>query len=391
MTDGGPTTTANASEGSTDGRVLVPTRPVTYVFANDPAVDGGGSRVRAERLVQGLSASGAPARLAVVAMPSRLARRSRQVRACLRGVPPTFGRMAPGDLREVLDECKSRGELVVAGTLWCSVAMTAAQRAESVLDAHNVEATVMDQLRKEAGIGRLRRALYGLSIRWMARFERSVARQHRAVWAVSAADGRWFAEAGAARTAVVPNGCDLPPAPASPSQGRYLLFVGSLDAEFNRAGVRWFTESCLPIVRSSVPDAELVVVGRGDGIGGPGVSVAGYVERLDTVYEGARAAIVPLLAGGGTRLKVPEALAWGVPCISTRLGAAGHDLAEGDGVLLADTPEAFAAACVRLLEDGEVADRLGAAGRATAVERLSWASSAERALRSLSTLGAEDG
>jgi glycosyltransferase involved in cell wall biosynthesis len=219
-------------------------------------------------------------------------------------------------------------------------------------------------------------------------FERTLASQHLGVWVVSAEDAEIFRGWGVRYIQVVPNGCDLPVWPVRERPGEYLVFVGSLQSPFNREGIDWFLRECWSLVRERVPSATLVLAGEGsEDFRGAGVVALGRVASVEEPLRGARAAIVPILSGGGSRLKVPEALAWGLPTVATSVGAAGHRIDASDGLLLADTPHKFVEECVQLLTDAGRARELGHAGRRVAERRLTWLSAAHAALRSLPPRG----
>jgi glycosyltransferase involved in cell wall biosynthesis len=186
---------------------------------------------------------------------------------------------------------------------------------------------------------------------------------------------------------VVPNGvtlpADIPPLPAEPT----LLFVGSLQSEFNRGGVEWFVESCWPLVLAARPDARLILVGSGSlDIDGSRITRLGAVDDLAPVYAQARCCIVPLLAGAGTRLKVIEAMAFGRPVVSTPVGAEGLGLHEGEGVSFGSDAARFAEACVAALSPTGDGERSGLAGRSVAEARFTWDRSAAIAIESLDEL-----
>jgi glycosyltransferase involved in cell wall biosynthesis len=110
------------------------------------------------------------------------------------------------------------------------------------------------------------------------------------------------------------------------------------------------------------------------GIGSaPNTVIHGFVPDLSNMWEMASLSIVPLLAGSGTRLKILESLANGVPCVSTTIGAFGLDLKKGEGVELADCPREFADRCVRILRSQEYRNRIGARGWQAVKVRYSWA------------------
>jgi glycosyltransferase involved in cell wall biosynthesis len=198
---------------------------------------------------------------------------------------------------------------------------------------------------------------------------------------------------GAANAAVVPNGY---PDPASRPEERgradgemppSFLFVGPLTYEPNRLAVHWMVEKVLPRLREHLPDASLTVVGDHRDVRLPivhrnGVVFTGYVDDVEPFYEQATVAVAPLHSGGGTRLKVIEALARGVPLVSTSFGIEGIDVDPGRDVLVADDPATFASTCrtvathaslrQRLVEAGleRYRERLRAAATRTAVRRL---------------------
>ena len=104
----------------------------------------------------------------------------------------------------------------------------------------------------------------------------------------------------------------------------------------------------------------------------PGITVTGYVPDPRPYLEGSAAFLVPLRAGGGMRVKIPDGWLWGVPIVSTTIGAEGIECHPGEDILIADTPEAFADAVVRLMQDPALGQRLAAAGRRWAEARYDW-------------------
>jgi glycosyltransferase involved in cell wall biosynthesis len=186
---------------------------------------------------------------------------------------------------------------------------------------------------------------------------------------------------GGARFHVIPNGYDLPaPAPPWKPAGRRIGMIGKFPYEPNREGLLWFRERAWPLVRREVPDAELRVVGEwsdrmfaGDAEGCTGL---GFVEDPAAEMATWSASIVPLRVGGGTRIKIAEAFARGIPVVSTRVGAFGYPAEDGREILLADEPEAFAAACVRLLREPSLGAALAERARALHAAHLTWEAAA---------------
>lgn len=178
---------------------------------------------------------------------------------------------------------------------------------------------------------------------------------------------------------VVPNGVDIDalsldrtPEPAT------LLYNGSLTYGPNKDAVRWFVAEILPKIRQVIPNAKLVVTGKvpddcRDLAQISGVCLTGYLDSLNEVLSTAMVCVVPLRAGGGTRLKILEAWAAGVPVVSTTVGAAGLDGSnDGKHLLLADDAETFAVRTIELLENPARCRSLADAGKSLARERYGW-------------------
>lgn len=184
-----------------------------------------------------------------------------------------------------------------------------------------------------------------------------------------------------ARSVIVPNGVDLDRfAPTPAAGGQRVLFFGSLDYMPNVDGVRWFVEGAWPLVRQSVPDAQLSIVGRRPVVevlelaAAPGVEVIGEVPDAPPWFAASDVAVVPLRIGTGTRLKALEAMACGRPVVGTTIGLEGLDLgaAEPSPASVADDARGLSAAVVALLRDPAAAHRQGEAGRRHVSARFGW-------------------
>ena len=185
---------------------------------------------------------------------------------------------------------------------------------------------------------------------------------------------------GGASMAVVPNGYDDPGPPAAGSLPAepVLLMVGRFTYDPNPHGAIWFVSHVLPLIRERVPGVRVRFVGRHDERleqvrEVPGVSVVGEVEDVGGELRAARAVIVPLWEGSGTRIKIVEAFAYGLPVVTTSLGCEGLAVEHGVQALVADDPAAFARSCVEVLVDDALAGELAAAGRRRFVEAYDWA------------------
>lgn len=157
---------------------------------------------------------------------------------------------------------------------------------------------------------------------------------------------------------VVPNGIDTKACrPLDPEPTREMLFVGNLAYEPNVDGILRFCDEVLPLVTRERPDVRLTIAGPEpsaivrDLARRPGVTVTGRVPDLDPLYRRARVCLAPLRSGGGTRIKILEAMAFGRPVVSTRFGCEGLSVADGRDILVAESPAEFAAAIGRLLDD----------------------------------------
>ncbi len=200
---------------------------------------------------------------------------------------------------------------------------------------------------------------------------------------------------GARRIRVIPNGVDTlhfqPPPQGSPRRGA--LFVGSFPHLPNLDALDHLLAEVWPRVRRRLPEARLTVAGARppqrvlELDGRDGVVVAGEVADLAPLYQSHRLLAVPLRAGSGTRLKILEAMACGLPVVSTTIGAEGIDGPAGDHLIVADDAASFADAIVALLEEPDsAAARRSASGRSLAIERYDWDAIAQRLAAALAEL-----
>jgi glycosyltransferase involved in cell wall biosynthesis len=226
-----------------------------------------------------------------------------------------------------------------------------------------------------------RRLLEAFDLARLRRFERrAMARVDAAVCCSEPDANLLHALSPSVPVAVVANGVDpdhfqpLPEAKGPPT----LAFLGTLDYPPNLDALDHFFRAIHPRLVALLPDLRLRIVGRNPArevqgyASRPGVSVSGSVPDVRPHLAEAGALVVPLRVGGGTRIKILEALAAARPVVSTTVGAEGLELRDGEHLLIADEPEAFAKACVRLLEDAALRRRLVGAGRRLVVERYAW-------------------
>ena len=221
--------------------------------------------------------------------------------------------------------------------------------------------------------------------RW-ARFERRIWSQGDAVLAMSESESDVVnKKVGAGRGRVVPNGVDTeyfrPSMRASGDSGsQRLLFVGNLEHRPNAEGLAVFLDTAWPTLQSQFPELELHIVGpapaqeRVQAADARRVRFHGYVDDIRPHLAAAAAAIVPIVTGGETRLKVLEALAAGTPLVSTTLGVEGLAIRDGHEALLTDSIAEFPDAVGTLLAKPEQRSGLSLAGRRLVEERYGWAS-----------------
>ncbi|HSJ05958.1 MAG TPA: glycosyltransferase [Longimicrobiales bacterium] len=251
-----------------------------------------------------------------------------------------------------------------------------------VIDTHNVDSVLLGRY-ASGHRGILVRRYAALTARKLRRFENRAYTGVEQVWVCSDEDAGLAADiAPRAGIRTIPNGVDTeyirPAADGEVEPGR-LLFFGRMDYEPNRDAVRYFARSILPTLRSIADNVELRVVGPGIGpelrelaADAPEIRLVGRVDDLRPELAAATAVIVPLRMGGGTRLKILEAMAAGKAIVSTTIGAEGLDVSDAEEILIADSPGEFARAVGTVLADPDLRRRLGAAARRMVEHRYDW-------------------
>lgn len=255
-----------------------------------------------------------------------------------------------------------------------------------LIATHNIEADIWAR-RAETRSHPLARRFFRSQAARMERFERRVFAQADCVTAVSAHDAARTSAWGARQTGVVANGVAtdvIRPALLSDKPAQDLLFLGSLDWFPNIDALRYFVSEILPLIRSRVPEIRLNIVGRRPGAelrqilnGIEGTTLVGEVDDVQPWLHRVRVVVVPLRIGGGTRIKILEAMAAGKIVVSTSVGAEGLEVESGIHLLLADTPPSFADATVEALH-GRGAQLIPSHARQLVEERYSWRLQATR-------------
>jgi len=229
----------------------------------------------------------------------------------------------------------------------------------TVLFQHNVETEIWRRhLLTEPS--QLKKLMYGIEFLKMLRYERTRVQMFQHVIAVSDHDKRLMAAwVHASRISVVPTGVDLEQYKPEPFPGgteQLVMFVGAMDWEPNVDAVEYFCSEVWPAITAAVPEARFRIVGRNPGrrvqrLAGGAIEVTGSVASVVDHLHRAAVVVVPLRIGGGTRLKIYEAMAAGKAVVSTSVGAEGLDVHHGQDILLADNAPAFADGVVALLRD----------------------------------------
>jgi glycosyltransferase involved in cell wall biosynthesis len=259
----------------------------------------------------------------------------------------------------------------------------AAAEVPIVVDMHNVYSRLASRAATDAG-GLLRRQYLTRESALLAGQERRATEVAHTILAVSDDEARYFAELGARHVAVVPNGVDCPAYHALPAGSRSgppaILYVGSLAWPPNLSAARFLAFEALPAVRARVPDVRLILVGRDPSADlialakrDARVTIAGHVPDVVPYLREAHLLAVPLEAGGGTRLKILEAFAAGLPVAGTPIGCEGIGARSGDHLVVAGRDE-LPGAIVDLLNDPDRARRLALRARAFVRQRYDWTS-----------------
>ena len=257
-----------------------------------------------------------------------------------------------------------------------------------VVDSHNIDYDIARQFAR-SGSSLIRRLYAAVNWRKLRREELATYHAVDGVYLCSSADEqRLLGEISQPQTMVIPNAANIDyykPRPTDPpSDGRTVVFFGLLSYPPNIDGVIYFVREIWPSIANAHPDASLKIIGGSPppslkALAGPRIELTGFVPDLRPHLAEAAAVVVPLRIGGGTRLKIVEAMAMGKAVVSTTLGAEGIEAANGRDLVIADQPAAFAQAVNNLLADRGKAEQIGRSARLLAEDRYAW-SSAARAL-----------
>jgi glycosyltransferase involved in cell wall biosynthesis len=250
-----------------------------------------------------------------------------------------------------------------------------------VLFQHNVETMIWRRHASHAS-DPLRRAYFGAQAKRMFRCEKQACLEAAHIVAVSEADAGMMREMfGVSRVSAIPTGVDIDyfRRPQETPATTDLVFLGAMDWMPNIDGVEYFVRQILPLIRQRLPNCTVAIVGREPSpairalmLADSRLRVTGTVPDVRPYLWQSRVSIVPLRIGGGTRLKIYESMAAGVPVVSTTVGAEGLHVSHPENIRMADTPAAFAAECIHLLENRETRESMATAALQMVTSRFSW-------------------
>jgi sugar transferase (PEP-CTERM/EpsH1 system associated) len=277
-------------------------------------------------------------------------------------------------------------DLIVCDFVVPAVNMPASLPCPAVVFTHNVESEIWRR-HYESQTNPIKRALYWQQWRRMLRFERQTLARFDRVLAVSDVDSqtfqRLYPDALNAPPITVATGVDtefFSPGTRNPEPGTWnLSFTGSMDWIPNEDAMTYFCRDILPRIRAQVPGVTLSIVGRAPTPAVrrlaeiEGVEVTGRVDDVREHIAKSAVYVVPIRIGGGTRLKIFEAMAMGKAVVSTTVGAEGLPVTDGQDIVIADEAPAFASAVVTLLRDADQRQRLEQAARDLVVTHYDWA------------------
>jgi polysaccharide biosynthesis protein PslH len=306
------------------------------------------------------------------------ARSFRNAVRLVRHVPPLVDRFSGFEHRVAAAVQGRTYDLGIIEHFWCAPyceQLSAVCRA-TALDLHNIESILHERCAQtETGAARFAhrafaKAAADLEREWFPRFSR--------ILTTSSSDrAQVLSRAPKARVTIYPNAVPLPPLPTC-ERRHAIAFSGNLEYHPNVSAVRFFRQEVWPRLRDCWPELVWRLVGSNPGAvepwtkDDPRIEVTGPVEDAYRELARAEVAVVPLLAGSGTRFKILEAWAAGLPVVSTALGAEGLPARPGHHLLIADTAESFAAAVSKLLNDSSLRCELARAGRSLLESEFTW-------------------
>lgn len=286
------------------------------------------------------------------------------------------------EMREAVEREASAAGLIHACRLWVvpniePVLWNGGVKHRFVLDLDDVETITRSRLLRMTPGPTWRRHLFEqLDLLRLKRYQARVLARSTRFFVCSRQDQARFP---GDKAVMIPNGATVPMSPLpEEGDGRTILAVGLLSYEPNVDALRFFVREILPLIRAALPDARLLVVGRDPTPevraldDGHTIEVAGSVPSMEPYYRRATISVVPLRAGGGTRLRILESFAMGRAVVSTGIGCEGLEVAHGEHLLVADEAPLFAEACITLLREPARRHLLTGRARALVEQEYTW-------------------
>ncbi len=299
-------------------------------------------------------------------------------------------------LTSLVDEASPPFDAVHADQLWMAPYALYAKRRQlgstnlvTVLDQHNAVYLIPQRL-AESEPNRAKRALLRRETRKLSQFEAQICSEvDQLVWVtdedrsavLQVTDGAGVASIEASPTIPICVDCDdmsvIPPS----SNPFRVTFLGGLHWPPNAAGIQWFVSEVWERIAAEQPSAQLTVIGKDPPTalvsaaeGSSSIEITGYVDDPTPYLAATAAFIVPLHAGGGMRVKILDAWRWGLPVVSTSIGAEGISIDDGENILIADDARSFADAVLSVLHNETIARHLREEGRRSAERNYDWRS-----------------
>jgi glycosyltransferase involved in cell wall biosynthesis len=308
-------------------------------------------------------------------------------RSLLSKAPYPASQFAPAQLREswnALVHSQDFDLIWVNFTIMGGILATDPRKdAVVVLEEHESQELVWRDFIQHGSAGQ--RVFACLNLLKLRRFENRVLSHVDAVFSVSDPEADLMRQRVPAGVEVltVPNGADTDyyqPIPLAKRDPNTILLSGNMSVKRNIDAVFWFVDGVFPAIRSTLPEAQLLIVGADPAAEiralaqRPGIKVSGTVADMRDYHARSRVTVAPYRFGAGTKLKVVEAMACGTPLVSTSIGCHGLDVCSGEHLLIADAKIEFADSVIGLMRDEQLAESLASAARNLAEAKYSWRS-----------------
>ena len=279
------------------------------------------------------------------------------------------------EMRDAVDTASAKTEFDIVHADQHNMAQYAlrVKNVPHLLDAHNVLWMLYKRTVKTMGRGYLR-WIYERDWRLFRTYEKELVERFEAVLTVSGTDKQLLEEVTGQgeKIAVIPIAIDtdheLPV--VREKDASHIIHVGTMFWQPNIDGVLWFIKEVFPLIKAECPDIVFDIIGARPpkeivsySTSAVGINVCGYVENVEPYLQRAALMIVPVLAGGGMRVKILNALSQEMPLVSTSIGCEGIEAENSRDLLIADTPQEFSQAVLKLLQDRDLADSIGKNGR----------------------------